>query len=265
MWSQHDSLLTVRPERLGRAPAHDVAAAAPMARAGTRSAETSMIEAPTRYALYWVPPREHPLWLAGCAWLGRDPEFDAPGRAPAYATRPWRYGFHATLKAPLQLVPGRSEEDFLQLAAALAARTRAFTMPRLQVARLDNFLALRPAEAIDAAHPLQRLADDSVTQLEACRRPLAPDELQARLSTLGDAALRSHLERWGYPYVFERWRLHLTLSDARRADEAGLLAAARRHFAPALELPLQATSIAVFRQAGAGAAFSLLARLPLGA
>ena len=60
-----------------------------------------------RYAVYWTPPADHPLWRAGCDWLGRDAEraqVDRPGEGPEALTRaPRRYGFHATLKAPMRL------------------------------------------------------------------------------------------------------------------------------------------------------------------
>ncbi|MFO0232177.1 MAG: hypothetical protein ACK51M_03795 [Burkholderiales bacterium] len=52
-----------------------------------------------RYATYWVPAPGHPLWTAGCTWLGRDPrDGGAPGSpARGHVAAPWRYGVHATL------------------------------------------------------------------------------------------------------------------------------------------------------------------------
>ena len=71
----------------------------------------------SRYALYLAPPPDSALWRFGCAALGRDAASgeDMHGYAPSgYATEAWRaasaearrYGFHATLKAPLRLKPG---------------------------------------------------------------------------------------------------------------------------------------------------------------
>lgn len=57
----------------------------------------------SRWAVYWTPEPAHPLWRAGCEWLGRDPAADTDGVPPPHRRAPWRYGFHATLKAPMPL------------------------------------------------------------------------------------------------------------------------------------------------------------------
>ena len=64
---------------------------------------------PYRVAVYYAPAADDPLWARGCTWLGRDPETgvelpqpDIDGIA-AQVTEPRRYGFHATLKPPMQL------------------------------------------------------------------------------------------------------------------------------------------------------------------
>ena len=129
----------------------------------------------SRCAVYWVPCRGHPLWRAGCEWLGRDPEMPRiPVRlaAPHELTRePRRYGFHATLKAPMRLRDGARIDTFTMALTALAATLEPFAMPTLEVRWLDNFLALRPAQDVAADHALRRLADTCVRSLEPWRDP----------------------------------------------------------------------------------------------
>ena len=216
-----------------------------------------------RYAVYWVPAREHPLWLAGCRWLGRDPESTVAGTPPPYAHAPWRYGFHATLKAPLRLREGCTEAGLLQTVRELAASHPPFAMPALQLDWLAGFLALRPREPLAAAHPLRRLADDCVSVLEPWRAPMPAPELERRALGL-DAAQRALLQHWGYPHVFEHWRFHLTLSDAAPQQPAALWQSAFEAFSQALSTPLLASEVSVFIEPAPSEPLLMLARFKLG-
>lgn len=216
----------------------------------------------SRYALYWAPPAAHPLWAAGCDWLGRDAATGLCSPPRPHTNAPRRYGFHATLKPPLRLRAGVDAQAFLQAAAALAARTPAFDMPALEVAWLAGFLALRPVQTLPPQQPLRRLADACVAGLDAWREP--PDEIELSRRAAGlDDAQAARLRRWGYPHVFEGWRFHMTLSDTLPAADPALEAAARAHFAPALAVPLRCEEVSVFVEPAAGQPFRLLRRLPL--
>lgn len=214
-----------------------------------------------RLAVYWVPEREHPLWRAGCEWLRRDPESDNPGQAPAYAARAWRYGFHATLAAPMHLAVGIAPQQLRRRLREVVAKHCPFPMPPLAVQPLGDFLALRPAAAVDAWHPLRRLADACVMACQPLRRPLDAAELERRALGLASQADRDNLSRWGYPFVFDRWRFHMTLSDAGHGGDATLRRRAERHFAEALTEPMRATSVALFTQAAPGAPLRLAERI----
>jgi len=226
--------------------------------------------APGRYAVYWAPEPTHPLWAAGCAWLGRDPALrQAPAALPrAHIAAPARYGFHATLSAPMRLADGVTQHDLRAAVAALAAQHAAFDMPALEVGWLNDFLALRPTQAPPPEHPLRRLADACVRELDPLRaRPAATDVARRIADGVLDAAQQERLARWGYPHVFEGWRFHMTLSE-RFADRAAasterFAQAARGWFAASLALPLAAASVCIFHEAEAGAPFHLIERVPL--
>lgn len=215
-----------------------------------------------RHAVYWAPEPEHPLWAAGCAWLGRDPTQAPLGAPPPDRREPWRYGFHATLKPPMALADGVGSADLIAALQSLAADHKAFDLPPLRVGTLHDFVALRLA---DPCPPLQRLADDCVMRLDALRRPLTSDEAARRAVGL-DEAQRGRLARWGYPHVLDGWRFHLTLSDRLSSDErrAEVLRVAEMHFAAALAAPCHVRTLALFEEPAPGQAFVLLDRFALG-
>jgi hypothetical protein len=224
-----------------------------------------------RYAIYWAPDADHTLWQAGCEWLGRDPESGwTAERLREHVGEPLRYGFHATLKAPMRLRDGVSEQDLFVAAQRLAASKASFTMPPLEVTTLRGFVALRLIGAIGVAHPLRQLADACVRELDALRRPPTEDELARRLQSMDfDATERASIEAFGYPFVFDRWQFHVTLSDsfsdADSSQRDRMLAEARRHFSAALEAPLRCTALSVFVEEAPRKPFRLLRRLPLAA
>lgn len=216
-----------------------------------------------RVAVYYVPARDDPLWMAGCVWLGRDPEQgrspaqpDVPGLAEVTVS-PRRYGFHATLKAPMRLAT--SWEAFRGDAALLAAETRPFVLPKLAVTRLAGFLALC---CDDDSVELTAFADRCVADLDRHRAPLTEAERDRRLPGL-DHAERAHLERWGYPYVFDRFRFHMTLAERLGADRI-YDEAAEAWFAKALGRARRVEGIALVVEDAPGEPFRLVERLPFG-
>jgi hypothetical protein len=228
-----------------------------------RSPRLSTQSAP-RYALYWVPPREHPLWAAGNAWLGRNPEMTDGGTPPAHAVQPWHYGLHATLKAPFRLRDGRDARGLCHQILRLARACPDFAMPPLHVGWLDGFLALLPAARLHAEHPLWRLADRCVTGLDPWRAPSDAAERERRERQTHSDEQKALLDTWGYPHVLAHWRFHMTLSDASPHDALALRQRAERHFAMALSQPLTAGGIALFAQLRASGPFVLLRRFAFG-
>jgi putative phosphonate metabolism protein len=220
-----------------------------------------------RYAIYFAPPDGSALAPAGSRWLGRDAVSGAtlvqppcPGIAPArlaeLTSGARRYGFHGTLKPPFRLRAGRKPDELGQAVAALAARQQRFFFT-LRLATLAGFFAWLPAEAHDE---IAAVAAACVTGLEDFRAP--PDELELARRRRGlnpnQAAL---LQRWGYPYVLDEFRFHLTLSDAVAGAEAEAMRAAledytERHARGAVAFD----ALCLFVEPAPGADFLLLAR-----
>ena len=221
-----------------------------------------------RVGVYYAPAADDPLAVAGATWLGRDADRNVAVAQPAVANNaaltaePRRYGFHATLKPPMRLAEGRSWFQFLAAARAVAASVVPFDLPALHVADLHGFLALR--ETAFCA-PLQALCDRCVAELDDFRQPPDDAELQRRRRAALSAEQDAMLRRWGYPYVFETWFFHRTLT--RRLDDAEkaqIKPLAEAFFAEAIATPRRVSEICVFTQAGPDADFVIAERLPLG-
>ncbi|WP_375591754.1 DUF1045 domain-containing protein [Chitiniphilus eburneus] len=226
-----------------------------------------------RYALYLVPPATHPLWAAGCRWLGRDAETGEtlpPPTLPGVDSAQWervvgaprRYGLHATLKAPFRLADGCDETQLATALENFAATTAPFALPPLRVCALASFICLRPHGESQA---LQALADACVAGFDRFRAPPAAAELERRRPAQLDARARYLLEHWGYPHVFDRFHCHITLTDTLAEPQRGaLLAPLTAHFAPLLATPLPVRELALFVEDSPGVPFRLARRFALG-
>jgi putative phosphonate metabolism protein len=226
----------------------------------------------TRYALYWAPPSDTPFAELGSTWLGRDAEGGAaptrplldgfdPARLAALTAEPRRYGLHATLKSPFALADGTDLAALRAALTAFAATAAPVLLPKLQLRRLDRFLALVPSAPCP---PLHDLAGRCVIEFDRFRRAPAPAELARRRAADLDPAEEAHLLRWGYPYVLDRFRLHVTLTgplDAAEADR--LVPPLAALFEPATRRPMPLEDIALFAEPESGAPFRLIERFPL--
>jgi putative phosphonate metabolism protein len=219
-----------------------------------------------RFAIYWAPRPGSPLAAFGAAWLGRDAEDGRAAPQPAVpdiarmTAEPRRYGFHATLKPPFALAEGCVEAALLDAVAALARMIDAFDLPPLRLEAIGRFLALVPGAPVPQ---LERLAAACVARLDHFRAPPSPDEFVRRRRARLTPAQDTLLQRWGYPYVFEEFRFHLTLTGLLTPEErAAVEPALARAAAPHCETPVRVEDLAVFVEEG-GAPFRVRARFPL--
>ena len=223
-----------------------------------------------RYALYAAPPTGSALAAFGASWLGYDAETgqamtppDLPGlsseRWDALTRRARHYGFHGTFKAPFELADGASADQLTTALTAFAAARRAFDLP-LTLARIGGFLALVPASEVVAANDL---ANACVEAFDGFRRPETAEQVAKRRAGL-TARQSDHLDRWGYPYVFEDYRYHMTLTDPLPGEESDrLLGALTDLLAPLLAQPMRLDAICLFAQPERSAPFRLLRRFAL--
>ena len=221
-----------------------------------------------RYAIYYAPPEDHALWDAGCSWLGRDPRAGRPIHPPPpWGRSAWRYGWHATLRPPMRLSPAARADALVRLLGEICRRHAPFDLPRLSVAGLADFLALRPHPQADpgALAALRALADDTLISLDPLRaEPDVVDLARRGADARLDDEARALLQRWGYPHVLQRWRFHMTLTDGLDATERPVrLAKAVAHFETALAGAAPVRDICLFVEPAAGAPLQLIERFPL--
>lgn len=225
-----------------------------------------------RYAVYFAPEESSALWQAGCRWLGRDARTGAhlvqPGvdgwpaaEIERLTASPRMYGFHATLKPPFRLAQGHAVQHLTRAVQELAARTRAFVLPQLELGSLDGFLAL---QASRADQKLSALADACVTELDHFRAASSAEELTRRRAAGLSARQEQLLVQFGYPYVLDQFRFHMTLTERLPpAQSRQLRLWLADYLADALALPVRCDALCLFAQQRRGDAFMLQQRFAL--
>ena len=222
-----------------------------------------------RFAIYFTPTPDSPLARFGARVLGYDcfERVDVPHRPidgvdPALlalaTVEARRYGFHATLVAPFRLAPG-IDSDALATAFSTFAASRAPVMAGpLRVVAMDRFIVLRPAEP---HAEIEALADACVAAFDRFRAPLTDTDRARRLASGLTARQTELLERWGYPYVLDEFRFHMTLAgpiaDGERPAFAASLAKA---FEGLSGDHLELGAVSLMRQDEPAGAFYVLAR-----
>jgi putative phosphonate metabolism protein len=223
----------------------------------------------TRYGLYMVPDGE--FYRAGAQWLGWDsvagravPQpvlAGLPQAAQALTATPRKYGLHATIKPPFRLAPGTSAETLAEATRHLCASLSPVTIPALTLRRLGGFVAAVPDGSGAALHAL---AAASVAALDPFRAPPSEAELARRRASRLSPRQETLLAQWGYPYVMEEFRFHITLSGSLTHPEADeLCAILSAHFAPVLPRPFVIDSLCLMGEDEAGL-FHLIHRYALG-
>lgn len=221
-----------------------------------------------RYAIYYAPPAATALWDKASAWLGRDAYTGAAQDRPAFpaladldldvlTADPRGYGFHATLKAPFELAAGRDEAALLAGVRGFAAGLAPFETA-IAPGALGRFLAFR----LQTVSPeMAALHGACVRELDAFRAPLSDFDLARRRKAPLTPEQDQRLVTWGYPYVFEDFRFHMTLTGQIRDDDLRerVLGVLREHFAAETGLH-RFDGVAVFKQVDRDAPFTILER-----
>jgi len=197
-----------------------------------------------RFAVYYAPARDSLLWQRAQAWLAQ------PDLEPLTVSAR-RYGFHATIRAPMILA--LEPDDLDAVLSELMIDHRAVALSGLAPRLLDGFLALTVEPRPKA---VTELAGEIVKALEPLRAPLTEDERVRRLKAPLTARQIELVEEYGYPYVLDEFLFHMTLTDRlpeERRDE--MVARATDWFAEALSAPIRLDRLVVFEEPEPGAAF----------
>ncbi len=227
-----------------------------------------------RFAVFFAPPPEHPLWKAASLWLGRDAftgETFAQLGGEGFSDKdirelteaPRRYGFHATLQAPFHLAEGRDESDLEQELEAACRELQPVPLWRLGVTRIGSFFALTPT---GLSEQVNALAGDIVRRFDRLRAGPGADEIARRQPDKLSPGQRRNLERWGYPYVFDEYRFHMTLTGpVPEESRAAMRRLLETRFRPLLEQPVTIDALSLFVEPAPSADFLVRKQMPMAA
>ncbi len=227
-----------------------------------------------RYAVYFAPEPDSELDAFGSSWLGRNMDgVDAKevaiisgldeSRRQELTESPRRYGFHGTLKPPFELNPSTTIDALLRTAHIFARGLSPVEIPPLELAVIGKFIALTPTSQ---SAELEKLSAACVRAFEAFRSPLTTEQLKNYRSNKLTVHQEQMLEHWGYPYVMEEFRFHMSLTD--RIDDAEerekIFSALKSLVKPVLGKPIAAKHITVFGQSGRDQPMVAIERIPFG-
>lgn len=209
---------------------------------------------PERFAIYFAPEHASALALRAEDWL-------AQGDLQPLTASARRYGFHATIKAPMALGAGTDRAKLEGALAQFSARHAPVTLSGLAPRLIDGFLALttepQPRQLTDFAATV-------VANFDRFRAPLSADDRARRLKAPLSARQIELLDEYGYPYALEEFQFHMTLSDRLPLEQrADMAARAADWFADALAAPIALDRLVLFHEAEPGAAFRRLDDYPL--
>jgi putative phosphonate metabolism protein len=225
-----------------------------------------------RYAIYYASPPGSDLDRFGAAHLGYDawsgedlpfPELvmQAVPDWRALTEDPRKYGFHATLKAPMALADGKTEAELVAACAAFAEMPRHIPVITPVVQSISGFIAVVPGVP---SPDLQRFAADCVSAFDGFRAPLTPADRARRKPEKLTPRQCDYLDRWGYPYVMEEFRFHMTLTgrlDAARREP--ILAMLQNRFAGLGIERFAVDRLVLFHQNDSSSRFRIIGQWPL--
>lgn len=227
-----------------------------------------------RYAIYYAPPAQSDLGQFGNGWLARDPATDdilprpdvsglSADEIMSATSSPARYGFHGTLKPPFALRDGQTRSELEAAVAGFCAQNAPIFCGPLMLKSIGRFLALVPTDPLTG---LETLAASLVRALDGFRQPEDEPAMNKRRAVGLTNRQEEYLVAWGYPYVMEEFRFHLTLTNKLDGDQvSGFETALAQVVAPLCQAPFEVRDICLFGDPGGGKPFRLLRRFELGA
>ena len=217
----------------------------------------------SRYAIYYIP--DLPLFQIGSDWLGwnsitgQETTLSADHRR--ITDRPRKYGFHATVKPPFSLASNSTLGELQNAFHAFCATVSPATGGTLKISRLGRFLAMTQDVQ---SNEVTELAASTVSHFDKFRAPQSDQDIekrrQRRLTPEQDALML----RWGYPYVMQEFKFHMTLTGPLQNDEIDAIEHdANTRFQEFLGQPLKIASLALLGEDSDSGRFHVINKLSL--
>ena len=218
----------------------------------------------SRYAIYYIP--DLPLFQIGSDWLGWN-SLTGQETLPSadhhrITDRPRKYGFHATVKPPFSLASNSTQSDLQDAFQTFCATVFPATGGTLKIRRLGRFLAMIPdVQSTDVTE----LAASTVSHFDKFRASLSDNDIQKRrrrrLTPLQDELML----RWGYPYVMQEFKFHMTLTGPLSHHEIDSIEQrANTRFQEFIGQSLNIASLALLGEDRDSGRFHVIEKLSLG-
>lgn len=218
----------------------------------------------SRFAIYYAPRAQSALAQFAHEWFAGDlPEWcDLPTAVYRRAIQsPSKYGIHGTLKAPFRLSDGGSLSELDARLERFAAHRAPLSLQPLELRAIGDFLALCPRGDITS---LNRLATAAVLCFDDFRAAPNEPELARRLASPLSRDQKLLLNWYGYPYILNEFRFHITLSGRLDEGERERVAAAiEPRLSKALNQDFYIEDVCLFGDPGGGERFEILKRYGL--
>ena len=186
-----------------------------------------MEESFKRYAIYYAPIENCELDVFGKCLLGWDPykgeEITKPyplklpnlQKFSRFVLTPKQYGFHGTIKAPFRLKDGYTYNDLENKVGEISKQIHSFHLNKLIIKKLGYFIALIPTNNLK----VNEVSNKFVEGLDYLRDELSENEIKKRNPIKLTSRQKKMLFKWGYPYVFNEFKFHLTLTSKLNIEE----------------------------------------------
>ena len=174
-----------------------------------------------RYAIYYAPIENPELDLFGKCWLGWDPykgeettksdlsKLPSFKKFSSLVLTPKQYGFHGTIKAPFKLKNEYTYNDLENKVREISKQIHSFYFDQLIIKKLGNFIGLIPTNNLK----VNAVSNKFVEELDYLRDELSENEIKKRKPHKLTSNQKQMLFKWGYPYVFDEFKFHLTLTS----------------------------------------------------
>ena len=187
--------------------------------------------------------------------------FADPARWNALTQVPAKYGFHSTIKAPFELSADSTATELLTATESLCSSLAPVDLPDLCIrsTSASAHIALRGPQS----ESLLQLTAAVVSDLEDFRAPLMPADIARRRPESLSLRQRHYLDEFGYPFVFDEFNFHMTLTGPLDPVDADFIAWLEHRFEEMVpEAAASLDRLAVYRQTSRETAFVRIAEFP---
>lgn len=222
-----------------------------------------------RMAIFYAPGSQTPLADFGAKWLGWNvershtvphPEIDGlPAPISDLVATPQKYGFHGTLKAPFRLHGDQTIDGLKGAMKSFSDQRKPFAIGKMKVAKLGSFIAIIQENQSDE---FANFASNIVMHFEDYRAPLTDEDIAKRRKAKLTPRQDELMLKWGYPFIFDQFKFHLTLTGKLSEQNAQTVCdRLTDHLKPILDTPVEAVDLCLYGEREDGR-FEIIERFP---